>query len=47
MAKVMCKNCIEVFDETELIYDGEDDMDFCPYCGEGGCFIGINENEED
>ena len=36
MAKVRCRNCMEVFDEKELIYDGEEDMDFCPCCGEGG-----------
>lgn len=36
MKKVRCNNCMEIFDEKELVYDGEEEMDFCPYCGEGG-----------
>lgn len=40
---VRCENCENVFDERELIYDGEEDMDFCPYCGEGECFIRCND----
>ena len=37
MAQVKCTNCMEIFDEKELIYDGEWDTDFCPYCGECYC----------
>ena len=41
MAKVKCENCEKIFDEREVIYDGEEDMDFCPYCGEGGEIVYI------
>lgn len=35
MAK--CNNCGKTFFEEKVIYDGEEDMDFCPECGEGNC----------
>lgn len=35
--KVICNNCMKEFFENEIIYDGDEDMEFCPYCGEGGC----------
>ena len=34
---VRCNTCMKEFYEYEIIYDGEEDMEFCPYCGEGGC----------
>lgn len=36
MDKVICNNCGEIFEEDRIIYDGEDDMEYCPYCHEGG-----------
>lgn len=39
--KVRCNNCMEVFDEKELIYNGDEDIEFCPYCGEGGCIMDL------
>lgn len=35
---VHCNACGAEFPEKKLIYDGEEDMNFCPSCGEGGCF---------
>lgn len=32
---VRCLNCKKEFHENEVIYDGDEDMEFCPYCGEG------------
>ena len=32
---VRCINCKKEFHENEVIYDGDEDMEFCPYCGEG------------
>lgn len=45
MDKVRCNNCMEVFDERELIYDENEDMEFCPYCGKGGCIMDLGEEE--
>lgn len=36
-AMVKCTNCGNKFPEKEVVYDGDEDMEFCPYCGEGGC----------
>lgn len=41
---VRCTNCMNVFHENEIIYDGDEDMEFCPCCGEGGCLMDVNEN---
>lgn len=43
--KVRCNNCMEVFDEKELVYDGNEDMEFCPYCGDGGCIMDLPKDE--
>lgn len=43
--KVRCNNCMKVFDESKLIYDGDENMEFCPYCGEGGCFMDLPKDE--
>ena len=40
-----CENCGSVLKEDQLIYDGEEDMDFCPNCGEGNCFIDITADK--
>lgn len=42
---VRCKCCDEEYDEKELIYDGEMDMEFCPYCGEGNSVVNVSEQE--
>lgn len=34
--KVRCNHCMKVFDEEKIVYDGEDDMEYCPECGESG-----------
>lgn len=41
MAKVRCNNCMRVFDEKELIYDEDECMEFCPYCGKGWLYYGL------
>lgn len=43
--KVRCNNCMEVFDEKELVYDGDEDMEFCPYCEKGGCIMDLSKDE--
>lgn len=41
--KVRCNNCMKVFDEKTIIYDGDEDMEFCPHCGESGCLMDLKE----
>ena len=41
--KVRCNQCMKVFDEERIVYDGEDDIEYCPECGEGGCLMDIAE----
>lgn len=43
MSKVRCNNCMEEFDEQKIIYDGDDDMEYCPYCGECGCLMDLED----
>lgn len=45
MAMVRCNNCMKIFHENEIIYEGDDDMEFCPHCHEGGCIMDITTNE--
>ena len=37
--KVRCNQCMKVFEEEEIVYDSERDMEFCPKCGEDGCLM--------
>ena len=41
--RVRCNQCMNVFEEEEIVYDGEMDMEFCPKCGEGGCLMDMAE----
>ena len=38
---VRCNQCMKVFHENEVIYDGDEDMEFCPRCGEGGYLMDL------
>ena len=38
---VRCNSYMEEFFENEIIYDEYEDMEFCPYCGEGGCIVDV------
>lgn len=40
---VKCKACNKVFDSDKLIWDGDEDMDFCPHCGEGDSTVAVYE----
>ena len=39
--KVRCNQCMAIFDEEQISYDGE--TEFCPECGESGCLMDIAE----
>lgn len=41
--KVRCNQCMKVFDEEKIVYDGETDTEFCPECGESGCLMDLAE----
>lgn len=41
--EVKCTNCKKEFFEREIVYDGDEDMEFCPYCGEGGCIVDLED----
>ena len=45
--KVRCNNCMEVFDEKEIIYNEDLDREFCPYCGKAGCLMDLLEDMSD
>lgn len=42
---VRCNNCMKTFHENALVYDGDEDMEFCPFCGEGGVIMDISDEE--
>lgn len=43
--KVRCNMCEGVFDEKDIVYDGEEDKEYCPLCGESGCLMDLEEDE--
>lgn len=43
MHRVRCNNCMKEFDEHKIIYDGKTDTEYCPYCGEGGCLMDLED----
>lgn len=46
MYKVRCNQCLEIFDEEEIVYDGDEDEEYCPKCGESGCLMNIDVDDE-
>lgn len=40
MSKIRCNNCMNVFDESNIICD-EDKNEHCPFCGKGGCLMDL------
>lgn len=44
--RVRCNNCMNEFDEDEIIYNCDDDTEYCPRCGESGCLMDIDQGEE-
>ena len=46
MSKVRCNNCMKMFEEDKIIYDGEEDTEYCPYCGEGGCLMDLEDDDK-
>lgn len=43
--KIRCNNCMEVFDENLIVYDKNENMEFCPCCGKSGCLMDLSEDE--
>ena len=43
--KVRCNQCMKIFNEEEIVYDGEDDMEYCPKCGESGCLMDLSDED--
>lgn len=43
--KVRCNQCMKIFEEDKIVYDGEIDMEFCPECGEGGYLMDLPQEE--
>lgn len=46
MNKVRCNQCMNEFDEEEIIYNGDDDTEYCPHCGESGCLMDLDQGEQ-
>ena len=36
---IKCNMCETKFNESEIVYDSEDDIEYCPKCGENGCLM--------
>lgn len=45
--KVKCNMCEELFDEKDIVYDGDDDCEYCPHCGESGYLMDYPETVDD
>ena len=43
--KVRCNMCEGVFDEKDIVYDGEEDKECCPLCGESGCLMDLKDEK--
>lgn len=46
MNKVRCCNCEKEFDEKDIVYDGNTDTEYCPYCGESGCLMDLEDEDK-
>lgn len=42
---VRCNMCMKVFNESEIIYDSDEDEEYCPYCGESGSLMDLTDDE--
>lgn len=46
MSKVRCNNCMKEFDEEEIVFDDGLNAEYCPYCGESGCLMDLEDKTE-
>lgn len=44
---VRCNQCMEIFHENEIVYDGDEDKEYCPYCGKSGCLMDIDNKSKE
>lgn len=43
--KVRCNDCMAVFDESEIVYNEENNTEACPHCGKIGCLMDLTDEE--
>lgn len=43
--KVKCNDCMAVFDESEIVYNEENNTEACPHCGKIGCLMDLTDEE--
>ena len=43
--KVRCNDCMAVFDESEIVYNEENNTETCPHCGRIGCLMNLTDEE--
>ena len=44
-AKVRCNECMQIFDESEIVVDYTTDVEYCPHCNRTGCLMDLEEEE--
>jgi len=44
-SKIICNNCMKEFYESEILYDKEENKEYCPNCGASGCLMDLNDND--
>ena len=44
--KVRCNYCMEVFEEKEIVWNEEEETEYCPKCGKEGCLMDLEEDSE-
>lgn len=43
--KVRCNWCMSIFNEEQIVYDRDKDMEFCPVCGDSACLMDVPQDE--
>lgn len=46
MSKVRCNNCGKEFDEKEIVYNADDDLEYCPHCNKTWCLMDLEDEDK-
>lgn len=44
--RVRCVWCENEFSEDKILFNEETETEFCPFCGESGCLMDLDDKNE-
>lgn len=45
--RVRCVWCENEFKEDKILFDEKNETEYCPFCGESGCLMDLDEESDE